>query len=132
MLAGYVLLFIESRWAALDDLDLDSLDAAFLRKAQQMRHLSVAVEPQDTGPVILNEAGPGDLERLPGIGPSRSRAILALRDSLGGFTSTSQLLGVRGIGPKTLARMSTHLLLDPPAAADSGGTFTGRENHHGR
>ncbi len=127
-----MLLFIESRWAALDHLDLDSLDAVFFHKAVEMRQATAAVVEEVSGPLVLNEAQARDLERLPGIGPSRSRAIIALRDSLGGFTSTSQLLMVRGIGPKTLARMSDQLLLDSPAEADSGRTSTGRENHHGR
>lgn len=69
------------------------------------------------GKVILNRADETALCRLPGIGKKRAQAILALRDKLGGrFKNVSQLLRVKGIGPKALAKLTPHLVLDAPAA----------------
>lgn len=51
------------------------------------------------GEVInLNTASQGDLERLPGIGESRARAIVEYRQEHGPFRSVDELLLVRGIG----------------------------------
>jgi competence protein ComEA len=66
------------------------------------------------GKVILNRAGLADLMRLPGVGPKRAEAILALRERLGSFRRPTDLLRVRGIGPATLQKMQPHFVLDPP------------------
>jgi len=55
----------------------------------------------------LNSATAADLERLPGIGPALAQRIVEERERLGGFRSVDDLLGVRGIGPSTLARLRT-------------------------
>jgi len=71
------------------------------------------------GRVVLNTATSEELCRLPGIGPSRAEKILALRARLGGFKSPRQLLRVKGIGPRTLKRLTPLFVLDaPPAPAD--------------
>lgn len=49
-------------------------------------------------PVNINTASAGELEALPGIGPSTAAAIVQYRNSHGSFTSTSALLDVPGIG----------------------------------
>jgi competence protein ComEA len=63
-------------------------------------------------PVVLNRADANELQRLPGVGTKRAAAILALRQRLGRFRRTSDLLRVKGIGPRTLQRMLPHLVLD--------------------
>ena len=67
------------------------------------------------GKVILNRATVGELTRLPGVGVKRAEAIVRLRDRLKRFRRVTDLLRVRGIGPKTLRRMRPHLVLDEPA-----------------
>jgi competence protein ComEA len=62
--------------------------------------------------VFLNRASAVDLRRLPGVGAKRAEAILALRQRLGRFRKPSDLLRVKGIGPRTLERMSPYLVLD--------------------
>ncbi len=52
------------------------------------------------GTLDLNRATEADLDALPGIGPSKAKAILAHRDKIGGFRRVEQLLDVKGIGPK--------------------------------
>jgi competence ComEA-like helix-hairpin-helix protein len=74
------------------------------------------------GKVILNRADETALCRLPGIGKKRAQAILALRDKLGGrFKNVSQLLRVKGIGPKALAKLTPHVVLDAEANAGDAG-----------
>jgi competence protein ComEA len=63
-------------------------------------------------PVVLNRADAAELQRLPGVGVKRAEAILALRQRLGRFRRPSDLLRVKGIGPRTLERMLPHLVLD--------------------
>jgi len=56
-----------------------------------------------------NRSGEEELDRLPGIGPSTARALVADRMEKGGFTRPEDLLRVRGIGPATLAKIRPHL-----------------------
>ncbi|MGF1466453.1 MAG: ComEA family DNA-binding protein [Sandaracinaceae bacterium] len=53
----------------------------------------------------LNRATAPDLELLPGIGPALSRRIVALRERRGGYARVDELVAVRGIGPRTVARL---------------------------
>ncbi len=53
----------------------------------------------------LNEASVEELERLPGIGPARARAIVRWREEHGLFRELEELLEVPGIGPATLERL---------------------------
>ncbi len=58
------------------------------------------------GTLDLNRATEADLDALPGIGPSKAKAILAHRDKIGGFRRVEQLLDVKGIGPKVFEHLS--------------------------
>jgi competence protein ComEA len=68
------------------------------------------------GKVILNLAAEEDLRKLPGVGPTRAKAILALRAKLGRFSRPEDLLRVKGIGRRSLAKLRPKLLLDAPKA----------------
>jgi competence protein ComEA len=72
----------------------------------------------DEGKVILNRADLAALRKLPGIGPKRAEAILALRAKLKRFRRPTELLRVKGIGPKSLVRMQPHFVLDAPKGSD--------------
>lgn len=52
----------------------------------------------------LNKATAQELDALPGIGPSLASRIIEQRRITGGFRSVEDLLAVRGIGKKTLAK----------------------------
>ena len=56
--------------------------------------------------VDLNSADAAALETLPGVGPATSAAILDWRRQNGAFRSVDDLLGVSGIGEKTLAKLA--------------------------
>jgi competence ComEA-like helix-hairpin-helix protein len=64
------------------------------------------------GKVILNQASADELTKLPGVGPKRAQAIVALRAKLKRFKHPTDLLRVKGIGPRSLQRMLPHLVLD--------------------
>ncbi len=52
------------------------------------------------------------LTAIPGIGPKTAAAIVAVRRRLGEFHSLSELLAVRGIGPKTYRKIRDYLTLE--------------------
>jgi competence protein ComEA len=58
----------------------------------------------------LNREDERTLEVLPGIGPTRARAIHAARP----FCRVSDLRRVRGIGPVTLSRLTGQVSVTPP------------------
>ncbi len=67
------------------------------------------------GRVILNLAAEADLIGLPGIGPKKAKAIIELREKLGGrFKRLEELTRIRGIKRKFLDRLRPRVLLDPP------------------
>ena len=89
---------------------------------------ATALEPQATaqtglttdGKVILNLASAEEFRKLPGIGKKRALAIVKLRERLKRFRRASDLLRVRGIGPKSFKKMLPHLVLDRPSTDVSG------------
>jgi competence protein ComEA len=56
-------------------------------------------------PLDLNRATAEQLESLPGIGAVKAAAILAVRDTKGGFASMEELEAVRGIGPALVEKL---------------------------
>jgi competence protein ComEA len=73
------------------------------------------------GRVVLNLASEAELTKLPGIGPSRARAILALRQRLTKFRAVEDLLRIKGIGRKMLRRLRPSVVLDRPAVEPGTG-----------
>ena len=57
-------------------------------------------------PVDLNRASEAELERLPGIGPARARAIVAHREEHGPFEVPGELREVPGIGERTFQSLA--------------------------
>jgi competence protein ComEA len=64
-----------------------------------------------SGVINLNTASLEELTRLPGVGPSRAKAIVELRTRMNGFKSTEDLMRVRGIGRKTFRKLEPMLRL---------------------
>lgn len=76
---------------------------------------ATAVGVLPDGRVVLNVASEDELTRLPGVGPTRAKAIAALRTRLGRFRSLNDLRRVKGIGRRSLERLRPHAVLDAPA-----------------
>jgi competence ComEA-like helix-hairpin-helix protein len=67
-----------------------------------------------TEPIDVNLATQADLQRLPGIGPKKSQAIIDEREKRP-FSSVDDLRRVPGIGPKTLEQIRPHVKAGNPA-----------------
>ena len=59
--------------------------------------------------VNINTATIAELEALPGIGPAKAEAIVKYRETNGNFKSTADLVQVKGIGEKILAKISEEI-----------------------
>lgn len=59
--------------------------------------------------VNLNAASAAELETLPEVGPVTAAAIVAWRDTNGGFTSVNELLEIDGIGDATLGQIAPYV-----------------------
>ena len=65
----------------------------------------------------LNTASARLLTQLPGIGPKKAEAVVAYRAEHGAFATVEDLQRVRGIGPKTVAKLAPMLFVEAPAGA---------------
>lgn len=107
------------------DADLDQLNLA-ARVADGERvyvprrgQVAPAGGPAASGPpapLDLNTATVEQLDDLPGVGPATARAIADYRSEHGRFTSVSELLEVRGIGPAKLASLRSRVRVAGAAA----------------
>jgi competence protein ComEA len=81
----------------------DALDADVAPEAPA----SAAIETLPDGGILvdLNLAGESDLQKLPGVGPSRARAIVALRTRLGRLKSVDDLARIKGFGRALVRRL---------------------------
>ena len=75
------------------------------------------VARQEPGPaegvVNINTATEAQLELLPGIGPSKARAITRYRGKRK-FKATHELIRIRGIGRKTFRKLRSYLTVKGP------------------
>jgi len=86
--------------------------ALSLLHSGQARAIDGGVGPPEQGPpsveqdarININEAGPGELVQLPGIGPTRAQAIVAEREKRR-FRRIEDIIRVPGIGRKTFGRI---------------------------
>ena len=113
---GYALLGFSSRGDDPLPCNLDSLDTVFRERAAGLWVDSTitqsSFEPHASRPlstVDINTASFEELITLPGVGPTRARSILELRQALGSFKTVNELLEVHGIGPATLRRMVDYI-----------------------
>lgn len=85
---------------------------------------AVAQPSADPRPAVtlidLNRASVDELTSLPGIGQKRAEAILAFRESHGGFQNVAQLLKIKGIGRAMLRKLRDLVTISSPGgnAAD--------------
>lgn len=75
---------------------------------------SAQAEGPGSEPIDLNLADAALLDRLPGVGPARARAIVAFRQANGPFRAVQDLSRVPGFGPAALARLQDRVRVGSP------------------
>src|SRR5690606_9762334 len=55
--------------------------------------------------INVNTAGEAELQLLPGIGPALAARIIEDREANGPYESVDDLMRIKGIGPRTVARL---------------------------
>lgn len=87
---------------------LENQAAIWVEKADSVKtiddtqHFS---KPSPDNPLDINRASAVQLEILPGIGPKKAATIIDFRNANGPFNTIDDLIKVKGIGPKTLAKL---------------------------
>ncbi len=71
-----------------------------------------AAVPAADGVININTATAQELDRLPGVGPSRAEAIVALRTKMKHFEHLEDVMRVKGIGRATFRKLRPLLRLD--------------------
>lgn len=71
-----------------------------------------STEPTAKGVVNINTATAEQLKLLPRIGPSTAERIIEFREANGPFKKAEELLAVRGIGEKSLAKLLPYVVTD--------------------
>jgi competence protein ComEA len=88
---------------------LDKNATSTTPKSEQKSTASATSKTELTNIVNLNTAGTEELCTLPGIGEVKAVAIIAYREGNGPFRSVDELVNVKGIGAKTLAKIRHRL-----------------------
>jgi len=84
-----------------------------VRPASTTPTTSVAAPKANSGVVNINEATADQLERLPGIGPSRAQAIVNFRKTHP-FKRIEDLQRIKGLGKKSWNRLRPLIALSGP------------------
>lgn len=73
---------------------------------------SISGGSSEGGKVNINKAEASELETLPGIGPSKSQAIIEYRNTNGKFNSIEDIRSISGIGEKTFEKLKDKISTD--------------------
>lgn len=95
-------------------LCLSAAGAAAIPAAPAAEKMSILLD--------LNTAGRDELLSVRGIGPSLAGKIIEYRSAHGPFTRLEQLLEVKGIGEKSLARLRKYFTLSPSPSPEANVT----------
>ncbi|MFH1277443.1 MAG: helix-hairpin-helix domain-containing protein [Candidatus Eisenbacteria bacterium] len=93
-----------------------------LAPAERSRPAPASIEPEAESPgekkeepeedrIDLNRCDARELEELPGLGPVLARRVIDWREAHGPYGTVEDLVKVRGIGPKTLRRVRSRLVV---------------------
>lgn len=75
--------------------------------------INTGVGNQTTGDKVnINTADEAELETLPGIGPSKSAAIIEYRSTTGPFKAIEDIQSISGIGEKTFEKLKDKISID--------------------
>lgn len=73
--------------------------------------VQAAPAKEPAGKVNVNSATAEQLAAVPGVGPKLAARIVEHRQKSGGFKSLEDMLGVKGIGEKSFAKMQGYFTL---------------------
>lgn len=82
---------------------------------------AMAAKAPPAAPVDLNKASVQELMTIPGVGQTKAQAIVAYRQATP-FASTDELVNVKGIGDKMLARIASYVTVSGSNAKGQPGT----------
>jgi competence protein ComEA len=102
--------------ARLERLDLPAAEtpgAAAVPWSARAPAAARPLRPSPDRPLDVNRASPGELTRLPGVGPALAARIVAAREQGGRFASVDDLRRVRGISRATLERLRPLVAAEP-------------------
>lgn len=121
---GRVITVLQKAGGETPDADLSQVNlAAFVndgekilipRKGEALPVGDKSESPSTISRVDLNKASLEELMQLPGIGQDRAQAIIAYRQSHGGFASIEEITLVEGIGQATLERLKDLIMITQP------------------
>src|SRR5262245_31097572 len=100
------------------------LQAVVFRRAPAPPPIERAAEHVHDLKIDVNTCNRLELEHLPGIGPKLAERILASRKADGPFESPKDLMRVRGIGQKMLAKMRPYLAFPKEAEETAANQLT--------
>ena len=112
-LAGLTYRYLDRQAAPVPEGFYAEEDARF--EAMPLAPPADTLSPLPEAPALrinLNTATAAELEQLPRIGPKMAERILEYRAQHGPFRRVEDLIGVRGIGAKTLAQLEPLVAVD--------------------
>jgi comEA protein len=105
LIIGLGLQGFQKYWAPLPDTPDEKMSVANAAPIQKPDSTSVFI-------VAINRADANLLEQLPGVGPVLAKRIFEFREKNGRFQAIEDLMKVKGIGKKTLDRISPFIRCD--------------------
>ncbi|CAH2715467.1 ComE operon protein 1 [Neobacillus rhizosphaerae] len=66
---------------------------------------------QNQGKININKADEAELQKLPGIGPAKAKAIVEYRNTSGPFKAVEDLKNISGIGDKTFEKLKDLIMV---------------------
>jgi len=105
-----------TRYKTMSDVHRAEANKLSKKKLPAISHL---ITDRVMGKLNINTATAEQLMKLPRIGYTKARDIVAHRKELGGYTSIDQLTDIKGIGPKTVDKFRDMVTVGDSNAGDA-------------
>jgi comEA protein len=112
--AGVSLYKNQKTQKTLINIETDTLTIADTVKNLSLKSESIKSKKGEFNTLIdINQATANELEALPGIGPVLAQRIIEERNRVGKFSNQEDLIKVKGIGKKKLAKIKDKIIIKP-------------------